>query len=62
MVFHAGTKRDKGELVTNGGRVLSVTGIGDDLKGALDKAYAACDQIQFEGKTLRRDIGHLALE
>lgn len=61
MVFHAGTKREKGELVTNGGRVLTVTGLGETLQVALNKAYAACDQIQFEGKTFRRDIGHHAL-
>jgi phosphoribosylamine-glycine ligase len=61
VVFHAGTRRVKGEPVTSGGRVLSVTGMDETLKGALDKAYAACDQIQFEGKTFRRDIGSRAL-
>jgi len=62
LVFHAGTKRDKGEIVTSGGRVLTVTGIAETLPEALKKAYAACDRIQFEGKTLRRDIGWQALK
>jgi phosphoribosylamine---glycine ligase len=57
-VFHAGTKRDTaGKLVTAGGRVLSVTGTGEDLPAARERAYAACDMIQFEGKQVRRDIG-----
>ncbi|MFH0881831.1 MAG: phosphoribosylamine--glycine ligase, partial [bacterium] len=61
VVFHAGTKRVKGELVTSGGRVLSVTGMAETLKGALDKTYAACDKIQFEGRIFRRDIGWKAM-
>lgn len=56
-VYHAGTKMDAGRLVTNGGRVLGVTAIGKDLDEARERAYKACDLIQFEGKTLRRDIG-----
>lgn len=57
-VFHAGTRRDnKGTIVTAGGRVLGVTAVGEDLTQARQRAYAACDKIQFEGKTLRRDIG-----
>ena len=62
MVFHAGTKHDSGELITSGGRVMAVTGVGGTLQMALETAYAGCDQIQFEGKTLRRDIGWRALE
>lgn len=58
QVFHAGTKRDKtGDIVTSGGRVLNVVGLGANLEEARRKAYAACDVIEFEGKTLRRDIG-----
>ncbi len=57
-IFHAGTKRDAaGQIVTAGGRVLSVTAVGDSLGVARTRAYAACDLIQFEGKQIRRDIG-----
>jgi phosphoribosylamine--glycine ligase len=56
-VTHAGTARtDTGELVTAGGRVLSVTGLGSDAAAARTAAYAAADMIHFEGKQLRRDI------
>jgi phosphoribosylamine--glycine ligase len=58
IVFHAGTTRNKkGELVTNGGRVLSVTALADDLAAARDLANAACEKIHFEGAAYRRDIG-----
>jgi len=62
LVFHAGVARDaSGNAVTNGGRVIGVTGVGDDLESALEMAYAAADAIAFEGKTLRRDIGQKGL-
>lgn len=62
LVFHAGTARDaSGRLVTDGGRVLAVTGLGDTLGSALQTAYHAADAICFAGRTLRRDIGHRAL-
>ena len=62
LVFHAGVTRDaSGNAVSSGGRVLGVTGVGDDLQSALGTAYAAADAIQFEGKTLRRDIGQKGL-
>jgi phosphoribosylamine--glycine ligase len=57
IVFHAGTKQVGGKLVTDGGRVLSVSAVGNTLKQALDRAYEAADKIQFEGKYLRRDVG-----
>jgi len=61
-VYHAGTKRDpSGNIVTAGGRVLSVVALGDSLREARDRALAACDLIRFEGKQLRRDIGWQAL-
>lgn len=61
-VYHAGTVlTDAGELVTSGGRVLDVTALGDTFEAARDRAYAACEKIQFEGKTLRHDIGLRAL-
>lgn len=62
-VYHAGTAvNDEGELVTAGGRVLDVTALGETFEAARDLAYAACEKISFEGKTLRRDIGLRALK
>lgn len=58
VVFHAGTKRDgEGRIVTAGGRVLGVTGLGETLEDARRRALAACDAIRFDGKQMRRDIG-----
>lgn len=56
-VFHAGTKIDRDETVTNGGRVLAVTSMADSLELALAQSYRSIDLIQFEGKTFRKDIG-----
>ena len=57
-VFHAGTARNAdGELVTAGGRVLNVVALGKTFDEAREKAYEACDVINFEGKQLRTDIG-----
>lgn len=57
-VFHAGTTRnERGQLVTSGGRVLSVTSVGDTLEHAIRTAYRAVDIIQFPGVQVRRDIG-----
>jgi phosphoribosylamine--glycine ligase len=55
-VFHAGTASAGGEIVTNGGRVLNITALGDDREAARQAAYAAADMITFDGKTYRRDI------
>jgi phosphoribosylamine---glycine ligase len=60
-VFHAGTARAGGQIVTNGGRVLGVTALGKDLKTAQAAAYAAAEKIHFEGAQFRRDIGAKAL-
>ncbi len=57
LVLHAGTAREDGELVTAGGRVLNIVGLGDTVEQARKAAYAAADQIEFEGKQMRRDIG-----
>lgn len=57
IVFHAGTKEENGKIMTNGGRVLSVTSLDTDLSQALKKSYARIDDICFEGITFRRDIG-----
>ena len=57
-VFHAGTRRaEDGRLLTDGGRVLAVTGIGNDLPQALRHAYAGIEHIHFEGMHFRHDIG-----
>ena len=62
ITFHAGSSiNDAGQLVTSGGRVLCVVGLGDSVRVAQQKAYAVADQIQFAGKQLRRDIGNRAL-
>ena len=57
VVFHAGTKSVGGAALTNGGRVLGVTALGDDQRAARAKAYAAADTISFEGLQRRNDIG-----
>ena len=57
FVTHAGTGRGRfGEVVTAGGRVLSVTALGRDAAAARASAYAAADMIEFDGRQLRRDI------
>ena len=61
-VFHAGTTFHDGQLLTAGGRVLGVTATGADLKGALERAYAAVGKIRFEGMHFRRDIGAKGLK
>ena len=62
VVFHAGTKRDAaGRFVTSGGRVLGVTGRGETVAQARERAYAAADAITFRGKHVRRDIAERAL-
>ena len=60
-VNHAGTKTENGVLISNGGRVLSCTGIGTDLQEASRKAYELIEQIELAGSHYRRDIGHRAL-
>ena len=57
IVFHAGTQRKQQVLVSDGGRVLGVTAVGEDFEQAIAQAYAAIAQIQFEGMYYRRDIG-----
>ena len=60
-VFHAGTARRDGSLVTAGGRVLGVQALGADIRAAVARAYEAVDRIRFDGMQLRRDIGRRAL-
>ena len=62
-VYHAGTAvNENGEVVTAGGRVIDVTALGATFEQARNLAYEACEKIQFEGKTLRHDIGLRALK
>ena len=61
-VFIAGAGKKDGRLVTNGGRVLGVTALGDTLEGAIERAYALADTIHFENAFCRRDIGARALK
>jgi phosphoribosylamine--glycine ligase len=60
LVFHAGTARTGDHLVTNGGRILSVTGTGETVAEARERAYAACERIAFSGMRYRRDIAAVA--
>ena len=61
VVFHAGTKKVGGKILTSGGRVLGVTGLGTTVKDAINKTYKAVNKINFEGMHYRRDIGSKAL-
>ena len=61
-VLHAGTAQDGERIVTAGGRVLNVTGIGETAEEARRKAYEAADKINFDGKQMRRDIALRAAE
>ncbi|MEA3406482.1 MAG: phosphoribosylamine--glycine ligase [Chloroflexota bacterium] len=57
IVFHAGTKQEDGRVLTDGGRVLGVTAWADDLRSAVDRAYARADRIHWPDVMMRRDIG-----
>jgi phosphoribosylamine--glycine ligase len=61
MVFHSGTRIHDGKIVTNGGRVLGVTAMGDDIKSAIQKAYDVVDKINWHGAHYRKDIGYRAI-
>ena len=61
MVFHGGTARRGGQIVTAGGRVLTVVGRGRTYRDAIDTAYAAAAHIRFDGMQMRHDIGQKAL-
>lgn len=62
VVFHAGTKNAAGSIVTAGGRVLGVTAVDDNIRAARDRAYAAVENIKFEGAFYRKDIAWRALK
>lgn len=57
LVFHAGTKRSDNDILTNGGRVLGVTALGDNLEDAIQKAYKYVDLVNFKNAHFRKDIG-----
>ena len=62
LVFHAGTAERNGKIITNGGRVLGVVGIGEDIAAAVKKTYAAVEKISFKDAYYRKDIAHRALK
>ena len=62
VVFHAGTKDVNGDIITNGGRVLGVTALGDTIKQAKQRAYRAVEKIKFDGAYCRRDIADKAIK
>ena len=57
VVFHAGTKTENGEVLTNGGRVLAITSYGENIDEALEQSYLNADVVNYEGKYFRTDIG-----
>ena len=61
FVFHAGTKKQDGKILSNGGRVLGVTALGTTLQSAIDNAYASCKKIHWDNKFQRNDIGKKGL-
>jgi phosphoribosylamine--glycine ligase len=61
VVFHAGTAARDGQVVTDGGRVLGVTALGDTIEAAVGEAYRGVARISWPGMHYRRDIGHRAL-
>ena len=61
-VFHSGTRADNGEIVSNGGRILCVTALGDDLQQAQSRAYAAIQVLEVPKSFYRRDIGNKGLK
>jgi len=61
QVFHAGTKKEDGKILTNGGRVLGVTALGDTLQSAIENAYSGVEKISWPHKYYRKDIGKKGL-
>lgn len=58
IVFHAGTKQDGNDIVTNGGRVIAITSFGNTMEEALSKSFINAERIQYNGKYYRKDIGN----
>lgn len=61
IIFHAGTKKNNSDYITNGGRVLGITALGNGIEEAIDNAYKATELIHFDGMHYRKDIGRRAL-
>ena len=61
IVFHAGTKKHDDKILSNGGRVLGVTALGDTLDSAITNAYSAAEKIVWSNKYFRKDIGQKGL-
>ncbi len=61
FIFHAGTKKQDGKIISNGGRVLGITALGSSLQDAINNAYDACKKIQWSNKYQRNDIGKKGL-
>lgn len=57
LLFHAGTKEEKGNILTNGGRILAVSAVGENFKDALSKSFRNAERILYDGKYYRKDIG-----
>lgn len=57
LVFHAGTKEENGQILTNGGRVIALTSFGDNFQEAIKKSYQSIDKLHFEAMYFRKDIG-----
>lgn len=57
LVFHAGTKKSEGKVVTNGGRVIAITSLGNDFQEALQKSYQNIEKLHFDGMYYRKDLG-----
>jgi phosphoribosylamine--glycine ligase len=62
QVFHAGTVLNNHQVLTNGGRVLCVTALGETVKFAQQQAYRIAEDIKFEGAQYRKDIGYRAVK
>ena len=62
LIFHAGTQFQNGKLVTSGGRVMCVVGLADTVRAAQQKAYAAIENVHFDGMQFRKDIGYHAIK
>ena len=57
IVFHAGTKKENEKVITNGGRVISVTSYGKDIESSIKNSYSTIENIHFNKMNFRRDIG-----
>jgi len=62
VIFHGGTARRDGDIVTSGGRVLGVTALGDTVRAAVGEAYGMVDRLRWDGMHYRRDIAYRAVE